>query len=412
MTFKVPSWRDRRLLAAIAGLLVLGVGGGLYVRSQFERRQLEAELAAQPLPKQVQIAALGRVEPIGGVVDVAASELGVVSELLVKEGDRVQQDQVLAYLDIFKVRAAERDYAASQLAEARRALAAQQQLGSAKIAEANTRVDQVDLPQNESVRAQAAEVRNLQAQLNLAQLDLARFETLANRGAIAQQQLDSQRAQVAQIQQQITAASATLSQLESARSANIDNATAQVSAAQADLQLSQATAGVQSAEQNLLLAEARLEQTMIRAPFDGQIIEVFIDPGESVDQQAILSMGNTQQMKVVAEVYESDIGLAEIGQRAIIRSRNGAFDEVLSGTVSQIALQIFKNDVLDDDPAAEADARVVEVDITVDQPEVIATLTNLQVDVVIDVEDAVGSTPERSIPERNITEDMETAEPE
>ena len=67
-------------------------------------------------------------------------------------------------------------------------------------------------------------------------------------------------------------------------------------------------------------------------------------------------------------------------------SRNGAFDQPLTGTVERVGLQIFKNDVLDDDPAANADARVVEVMVRVDQSEVIAGLTNLQVDVAIDVE--------------------------
>ena len=401
------------MLAAIAVLLLLGIGGGLYLRSQAQKRQAEAELAAQPLPTQVKVAALGRVEPFSGSVEVAASEQGVIRELLVQEGDRVQQGQVLAYLDIFSVREAERDYAASQLAEAQQTLAAQQDLGTARVAEASTRVDQVDLPQNESIRAQAAEIRNLQAQLNLAQTDLTRFETLASRGAIAQQQLDSQRAEVTQIQQQIAAARATLAQLESARSANIDNATAQVNSAQADLQLSQATAGVESAQQNLALAEARLEQTIIRAPIDGQIIEVLVELGERVGEQAVLSMGSTEKMKVVAEVYESDIGLVEVGQNATIRSRNGAFDETLTGTVSEVALQIFKNDILDDDPAANADARVVEVDIAVDQPEVINDLTNLQVDVVIDVDEAAGATsedvlegdlPESDLPENNLDE--------
>lgn len=391
MTFQLPKlWQDRRLLAAIAGLLIIGAGGAWFLRSRAQQRQAEAELAAQPLPTRVQVVALGRVEPGGGTIDVASPEMGVVSELLVKEGDRVQRNQILAYLDIFKVRQAERDYAESQLAEARQTLAAQQQLGAAQIAEANTRVDQAALPQTESIRSQEAEIRNLQAQLNLAQTDLARFETLAESGAIAQQQLDSQRAQVTQTQQQIAAARATLAQLESARNTNVSNATAQVNSAQADLQLSQATAGVQAAEQNLALAEARLEQTIIRAPISGQIIKVFVDPGESVNEQAVLSMGDTKNMKVVAEVYESDVGLVKVGQRATIRSRNGAFDEELTGTVSEVALQIFKNDILDDDPAADADARVVEVDVAVDQPEAIDSLTNLQVDVVIDVAEGAG----------------------
>jgi HlyD family secretion protein len=91
-------------------------------------------------------------------------------------------------------------------------------------------------------------------------------------------------------------------------------------------------------------------------------------------------------MYVVAEVYETDISLVSVGQTATITSRNGAFDQTLTGTVEQVGLQIFKNDVLDDDPAANADARVVEVRIRVNQSEVVADLTNLQVDVLIDVD--------------------------
>ncbi len=71
-------------------------------------------------------------------------------------------------------------------------------------------------------------------------------------------------------------------------------------------------------------------------------------------------------MVAVAEVYESDISLVKIGHPAIITSRNGAFTTQLIGTVGEIGWQIFKNDVLDDDPAANADARVVEVKVYLD----------------------------------------------
>jgi HlyD family secretion protein len=395
MTTQQPSkiwpktWLNRRGLAALLGILILGGLGLGYWRQQVQKQQLAAEEAAKPLPEQVKVAALGRVEPAGGVVNVAASESGVISQLLVKEGDRVTKGQILAYLDLYDVRQAERDYAASQLAEAEQSLQAQLDLGEARVREANTRVAQVDLPEAQSMRAQQAEIRDLQAQLNLARTDLARFERLASQGAIAQQELDGQIAQVDQIQQQITSANATLAQLESARAANLDNASAQTTTAERDLQLSQANAGIQSAERNLALAEAQLARTIVVAPSNGQVIEVFVEPGERVGESntpSVLSLGNTQTMQVVAEVYETDVDLVKVGQNATIRSRNGAFDEALTGTVSNVALQIFKNDVLDDDPAAESDARVVEVDITVDQPAVIDSLTNLQVDVVIDVE--------------------------
>lgn len=401
-------WKNKRLIGALIGLLLLGAGGAFFWNVRSQEKKAEQLEAAKPLPAQVKVAALGRVEPIGGVIDVAASETGTIREMLVKVGDRVTKGQTLAYLDVYDVRLAERDYAQSQLIEAQDQLAAQQQLGTARIEEADTRIDQVDLPETQSVRAQEAEIRDLQAQLNLASIDLGRYETLAAKGAIAQQQLDSQIASVAQIEQKITAAQATLGQLASARNANLNNATAQVSSAQADLQLSQANAGVQSADRNFALAEARLDQAVLRAPSNGQIIEIFIDPGESTGgesgSQAILSIGNTQTMQVVAEVYETDISLVKPGQNATISSRNGAFEETLTGTVEKVALQIFKNNVLDDDPAATADARVVEVDITVDQPEAIKGLTNLQVDVVIDID---STSPNQKTKSENSAEETE-----
>ncbi len=412
-------WKNKQLLGALIGLLLLGIGGGLFLNARSQQKKAEQIEAAKPLPKQVQVAALGRVEPIGGVINVAASETGTIQDMLVKVGDRVTKGEVLAYLDVYDVRLAERDYAQSQLIEAQDQLAAQVQLGEARIQEADSQVDQVDLPQAESVRAQEAEIRDLQAQLNLANIDLNRYETLATQGAIAQQQLDSQIASVDQIEQKIAAAQATLGQLAAARSADLDNATAKVSTSEADLQLSQANAGVQSADRNLALAEARLDQAILRAPSNGQIIEIFVDPGESTSgasgQQAILSIGNTQVMQVVAEVYETDVGLVKPGQNVTISSRNGAFDETLTGTVSKIALQIFKNNVLDDDPAATADARVVEVDITVDQSDRIKSLTNLQVDVVIDIdENSTRSTERKADPaaasRENSTEENPTEE--
>ena len=381
-----PLFTRNRLILLLLALLVPGLLF-VFLQRRAQQQKIAEEQAALPPLEQVKVAALGRVEPAGGIVNVASPLQGVVSRLLVDTGDQVLEGQTLAFLNLYEVRLAERDFAESQLIEAEEALNAQVQVGNAQILEADTRVSQVDLPQAEAVRSQQAQIRELQAQLNVAEIDLRRFETLAAQGAIAQQQLDLQRAEVAQIRQRIAAGEATLVQLESARSANLDNANAQVSAAEANLRLSQATAGVRSAQRNLALAEANLAQTILLAPSSGQVIEVFVDPGESVENQAVLSLGNTEEMQVVAEVIETDIGLVEVGQSATIRSRNGAFEETLTGTVSDVARQIFKNDVLDDDPAANADARVVEVDITVDQPDVIDSLTNLQVDVVIDIDE-------------------------
>ncbi|MEO0759159.1 MAG: efflux RND transporter periplasmic adaptor subunit [Cyanobacteria bacterium J06648_16] len=378
---------NRNVWVAIAALVVVG-GASLYaVRSFQQSRQAEQEEAAAPIPERVSVAALGRIEPASRVIDVATSESGIVTQVLVKEGDTVIEDQTLAYLDNYDVRRAERDYAASQLEEARRQLIAETQLGQARIQEAVTLEDKAGAPQTQAIRAQAAAINSIQAQLDLALVDLNRFEDLYAQGAIALQVLQEQRAKVAELRSNIANAQATKAQLEATQGADLDSASAQISSAEANLALSQVETGVASAEQNLALAEARLALSVVTAPIAGQVLDVYIEAGESVAGQRLLSMGSTDEMIVVAEVYETDIGLVEVGQPVTITSRNGAFDETLTGTVQNVGLQIFKNDVLDDDPAANADARVVEVEIAVDQDEAIDELTNLQVDVLIEVED-------------------------
>jgi HlyD family secretion protein len=104
-------------------------------------------------------------------------------------------------------------------------------------------------------------------------------------------------------------------------------------------------------------------------------------PGELVGSAPVLSMGNTERMRVVAEVYETDITRIRLGQRATITSR--ALQTPATGRVVEIGHMIFKNDVLNVDPAAKADARVVEVRIELDDAGQTAHLTNLTVDVLI-----------------------------
>ncbi|MBX2865880.1 MAG: efflux RND transporter periplasmic adaptor subunit [Leptolyngbyaceae cyanobacterium MAG.088] len=369
----------------IALFLVVGSASLVALRSAQQSRQAAREEAAKPPPERVNIAALGRIEPKSEVIDVAAAETGVLAKLLVTEGARVESGQVLAELDIYEIRKAERDYAASQLAEAQQTLAAEQTLGTARITEANTKAGQIDRPQIQAIEAQTAKIQSLQARLALAETDLVRFQNLFSQGAITQQDLDRQQTQVDELSSDIANAQATKTQLELARDTALENAAAQVSMAEANLQLAAVESGVDAAQQNLALADARLNRTVIKAPTAGQILDIYVHPGEAVSSNRLLSMGNTDEMYVVAEVYETDVGLVKPGQKASITSRNGAFEGNLSGIVETVGLQIFKNDVLDDDPAANADARIVEVRIAVDQDEAVAMLTNLQVDVLIDI---------------------------
>ena len=157
-----------------------------------------------------------------------------------------------------------------------------------------------------------------------------------------------------------------LSQRSVTSAANLDKA-------EIDLRIAQA---------NLEAARARLELTRIRAPIDGQILEIHAREGERVTSDGVLEMGETHKMVVVAEVYETDIGAIAVGQRALIRS--SALAEPIRGVVGRVGLKIGRMDVLDTDPVAKADSRVVEVRIDLDSSDAVSGLTNLQVEVEIE----------------------------
>ena len=60
---------------------------------------------------------------------------------------------------------------------------------------------------------------------------------------------------------------------------------------------------------------------------------------------------------------------------------------MLHGKVVEVGLEISKQDVLNTDPAAQFDARVVEVKVLLDEPSSrrVAGLTNLSLQVAIEV---------------------------
>jgi HlyD family secretion protein len=153
----------------------------------------------------------------------------------------------------------------------------------------------------------------------------------------------------------------------------------------------QAEAQLQVALANLQRAKVDLETSAVRSPIAGKVLKIRTKESEQAsssinaagggDCRGIAELGRVDQMYAVAEVYETDVQRLKQGQRATITS--SAFSGEISGTVQQIGLLIRKNDVLNTDPAADTDVRVVETKIRLDDSRTIAGLTNLQVKVKI-----------------------------
>lgn len=130
-------------------------------------------------------------------------------------------------------------------------------------------------------------------------------------------------------------------------------------------------------------ATAELERSRVKSPIAGRVIDVHVRDGERVEAHGIMEIADVTPMFAIAEVYETDVGRVRPGQAATVRARALPGGEV-RGKVVRVGSKIGRRDVLDTDPVADADARVVEVEIELEDDSA-ASLINLQVEVTIDV---------------------------
>ena len=282
-----------------------------------------------------QVSALGRLQPEGGVIRIGAPSTpesisgSVLDKLFVKEGDYVEAGTLLAV--------------------------------TASAAVLTARVKQAQAAQQTAIRA--SEAAQSQADESCVRADVASREADRRVRLLAQKLASEEETESALGQSEATAASCT------AGKANALYAKSQVDVA---------AAGVE-------VAQAELERAYIKAPFSGRILDVLRHPGELIGLEGLLELGRVDRMYAVAEVYETDIKSVKVGQRATVTS--DALPGPLGGKVELIRHKVRKQDVIGTDPAADKDARIIEVEILLDDPEAAASLTYLQVQIIIDARD-------------------------
>lgn len=313
-TLRVPKW-----LLALLGLGLVGLGGYVVYgqmaaeqRRETRRRVQTATVERQDVP--ITIAANGVVQPERSV-NLSPKSSGILKELLVKEGDRVQQGQVLAYMDDSNLQ--------GQLTQAKGQVAAAE--ASLQRALAGNRSQ--DIAQAE------ARVRESQAAVRQAEQNLRQNQQLLGNGAISQREYNTTLAERDRAVAQLGQARQALS-LQQAGSRPED-------VAQARAELTRAAGQLQT-------VQTQINDTVIRAPFSGVVSRKFADPGafvtpttsgssvSSATSSSILSIISTNQ--IVAKVAETSIPQIKLGQRVAIEA--DAFpDQPLTGRVTQIATQ-------------------------------------------------------------------------
>lgn len=302
------------------------------------------------------VVALGRIIPRGDVVTVSppfGAGDARIAEFVVSEGDVVAEGTILATLDSLP-----------------------RLESSINTARANLELAEASLAQTrESIRASRAEAeaslaRSLATE-EAAAAELARTTELIERGVATRATLDEVIARANEAARDVERNRATLSRYQ------VGSGTVQADIAVAE-------ANVATAAASLEQAEIDREQGLIRAPIDGTILEIHLRRGERPGEAGILDIGDTSQMAVEAEVYQTLIGRVTIGDPVTIMAE--ALSDTLHGTVTSIGFEIGRQSITSDDPAANTDARVVDVVITLDEAGSAAAerFTNMQVITRID----------------------------
>ncbi|MUG99625.1 HlyD family efflux transporter periplasmic adaptor subunit [Scytonema sp. UIC 10036] len=344
------------------------------------------------IASRVAITALGRLEPQGGVTQLSApSSLtgNQIEKLLVKEGDTVRAGQIVAFLQGYVQATAALNQAQSKV-EVARAQLAQVKAGAkpADIKAQKAVLTRLDTQLKGEVATQRATIARLQAQLNNAQTENERYQNLYTEGAISASIADSKSLEFQTLKQQLAEAEANLNKSVSTLTAQIEEAKAKLvglnQVRSVDIQVAQAE--LKSAMTAVMQARAERDLSYVTSPINGKILKVHTKTGEVIGNSGIVEIGNTSQMYVVAEVYQTDIKKVRLGQKATITSP--AFSKRISGTVSKIGLQVSKQSILSLNPGVDTNRRVIKVKIRIDRSEdsqQVADLTNLQVYIAIQV---------------------------
>lgn len=280
--------------------------------------------------------ALGRLEPTGRVVEVAAPEGGAnarIKTMLANEGQLVRSGEVLAVLDNEDRLKSEMESSERQLALAQSRLVYAMKIAASGHDEARSALKIAEITQSRAERDRTKISRLYRSKA----ASLEEFDNAIQEAEIAALSLEANRAKFARF------------------GASEGNDSVDVSVARVEI-------AVREAE--VAEARTRLDQAYVRAPIAGSVLTIRLRAGEYVGQRAILDMGDTERMTARAEVYESIVRHLNRGKTVILRS--SALESPLRGTLESISSVVRRQSIVDALPAANTDARVVEAIIVLD----------------------------------------------
>ncbi|MDJ0511995.1 MAG: HlyD family efflux transporter periplasmic adaptor subunit [Methyloceanibacter sp.] len=355
-----PRRRKRRFTWILSGLLLSAAGVLAY---WYISTPQQASVGAAPArPVIPAVVGLGFLEPSSTIIKVGAPgspDGSRIKELKVQEGDEVEAGEVLAVLDT------------------QDRLAAQLEASKADVALKQLMLQRQKLEIAYTIEARRAALERARASLESASAEYDRQKALLDRRYGTPSNVEKKKMEMLTADATVRETVAGLARIQATVNADDGAESRLIDVALSEQELAAAQAAVK-------VAMAELDQSVIRAPFNGRVIELYVRTGERIGSDGLLEIGATNEMRAVVEVYETDIGRVRLGQRVTIRAR--ALGGSVTGTVERIGAAIKRQSVVNNDPATATDARVAEVFVALDEDtsRKVANLSRLQVEAVFE----------------------------
>jgi multidrug efflux pump subunit AcrA (membrane-fusion protein) len=317
-------------------LLVVAVaagGGSLYLQPYMTATSTNEAVAddayAMDSPLHPIISS-GRVETVDGEVDISAQIGGKLGEVRVREGQKVEKDQILAVVE------------------------GERQIADVRVAQENVRLAKSRLAHlqagngAEEIAQALAAAQAVEAELLYEQRSYERSRKLRAKAVISPEELDQKKQRVEQLQQQLE------SQRKNFEALRRGPLVEEIEIAKAELALAEAQ-----------LAKANVEQELrfVRAPMSGTVIKLHRHAGDAVmiDQiTPILRIANTDHLQIRLEIDEADVPLVEAGLVGSFSIR-GVAKSAGNLTVRTIVPAFGPKRLFNPDASARHDARTLEI---------------------------------------------------
>lgn len=278
------------------------------------------------------VAAEGKVEAMPGKeVEVGSDLLSAkIEKVFAQEGDRVAAGDVLVKLD-------DRDTAA-------RLKAAEAELSVAKARYRET----ASGSRKEEIQKADAALEAAYADRKLAKANLERYERLYQESMIPKALLEDKENLFQVAEARVREAAEQKRLLEKGPK-------------EETLKLYEET--VAQAEANVAYYRKLMEKNIIKSPITGKVLRKYLDAGEAVTPETpIIAVADVENIRINAEVDETDVGRIKTGDPATITS-DAYPGKVFQGEIQEIADYVGARKVKPNNPVKNLDMKVVQVKI-------------------------------------------------